>query len=324
MAHRALTQGYWWPKMVKESEAYVQRCERCQKNALLIHQPGNELKMINSPWPFAVWGLDIVGKMPKAKGGYKYMITATDLYTKWVEAAPILHIAADDVARFLWKYIISRLGVPYAILSDNGTQFVAKAIKKLYREHNITMKCFSVAYPQGNGQAEATNKTITRGLKKRLEKRLGAWVEHLPHVLWAYRTTPGRATGRTPFSMAYGMEAVLPLARKIPNARLRAFVPSNNEALIRAEADLIEELREDAHLRHAAYQKEVAKGYNKHVKERCFQVGDLVLRAFVQEKDKTKLKDTWEGPYYIAEKVGHGAYKLAEMNGELIDNPWNT
>ena len=225
MAHRALSQGYWWPKMVKESEAYVQKCPRCQKNALLIHQPANELKMLTSPWPFAVWGLDIVGKMPKARGGYIFLITATDLYTKWVEAAPLRKIRAEDVEVFLWKQIISRFGVPFAILSDNGTQFVAEAIKILYQKHNITIKNSSVSYPQGNGQAEASNKTITRGLKKRLDEKLGNWVEELPHVLWAYRTTPGRATGRTPFSMAYGMEAVLPLALKIPSHRVRNFYP---------------------------------------------------------------------------------------------------
>ena len=309
--------------MGKEAEDYVKKCPRCQKNALLIHQPANTLKMIESPWPFAVWGLDIVGKMPKAPGGFEYMITATDLYTKWVEAAPLVKIRAEEVKIFLWKSIISRFGVPFAILSDNGKQFVAVAIKNLCREYNITIKNSSVSYPQGNGQAEASNKTISRGLKKRLQGSLGKWVEELPNVLWAYRTTPVRATGRTPFSMAYGMEAVLPLELKIPTKRVRLFVPSNNEALLRAEVDLIDDLRDEAHLKHERYQRELARGFNKNVKPRHFQKGDLVLRLVVQAKDKTKLKDAWEGPYYVAEKIGHGSYLLAEMNGEVVENPWN-
>lgn len=72
LAQWALTQGYWWLKMVKQSEDYVKRCVRCQKHASLIHQPTFPLKMITSPWPFAVWAFDIIGKMPKALGGFEH------------------------------------------------------------------------------------------------------------------------------------------------------------------------------------------------------------------------------------------------------------
>ncbi|KAL6321232.1 hypothetical protein AAG906_016266 [Vitis piasezkii] len=58
---------------------------------------------------------------------------------------------------------------------------------------------------------EATNKTLINALKKRLEQAKGKWVEELPGVLWAYRTTPGRPTGNTPFALAYGMDAVIPI-----------------------------------------------------------------------------------------------------------------
>ena len=67
------------------------------------------------------------------------------------------------------------------------------------------------AYPQGNGQAEAINKVIVNGIKKRLNDAKGKLVEELLHVLWTYRTTPRRLTGETPFSMTYGAEAVIPL-----------------------------------------------------------------------------------------------------------------
>ena len=74
-----------------------------------------------SPWPFAQWGIDIVGKLPTAPGGFKFLITGTDYFTKWVEAEPLVTITAADVKKFIWKNIVSRFGVPYAIMSDNGT-----------------------------------------------------------------------------------------------------------------------------------------------------------------------------------------------------------
>ena len=68
-------------------------------------------------------------------------------------------------------------------------------------------------------QAEASNKTVLDGIKKRLEKAKGGWIDELPSVLWAYRTTPRRGTGETPYSLAYGVEAVIPLEIGYPTIR---------------------------------------------------------------------------------------------------------
>ena len=68
LSHRALTQGYWWSNMQKEVQEYVKKCDQCQRFAPNIHQPGGVLNPLSSPWPFAQWGLDIVGPFPKAVG----------------------------------------------------------------------------------------------------------------------------------------------------------------------------------------------------------------------------------------------------------------
>jgi ribonuclease HI len=323
LAERAITQGYWWPKMRKSAEDYVKKCDACQKHATILHQPTLSLQPVTSPWPFAQWGLDIVGVLPTAPGGFKHLITATDYFTKWVEAEPLVHITATEVEQFIWKNIISRFGVPYAIISDNGTQFVAEGVKALCKKKNIRVFNSTVAYPQGNGQAEASNKSISAGIKRRLTNKRGKWVEELPKVLWGYRTTPRRGTGRTPFSMAYGMEAVLPTAATAPTDRTEAFHPATNEEHVAAELNHIEDLRDEANIKYAAYQQDVARNYNKHVRIRPFQVDDLVLREVVQKKNKKKFMPNWEGPFRITAKAGYGAYKLAEMDGTPVSNPWN-
>ena len=53
LAHRALTQGYWWPGMQKEAQEYVKKCDQCQRFAPNTHQPGGVLNPISSPWLFA-------------------------------------------------------------------------------------------------------------------------------------------------------------------------------------------------------------------------------------------------------------------------------
>ena len=73
LSHRAITQGYWWPGMQKEAQEYVKKCDQCQRFAPNIHQPGGVLNPLSSPWPFAHWGLDIVGPFSKAVGNKKYL-----------------------------------------------------------------------------------------------------------------------------------------------------------------------------------------------------------------------------------------------------------
>ena len=97
------------------------------------------------------------------------------------------------------------------------------------------------AYLQGNGQAEAVNKVIVNGLKKKLDDAKGRWVEELPHFLWTYRTTPRKSTGETPFSMTYGAEVVIPLENGFPTMRTSAFTSDGNSELLKKNLDLIKE-----------------------------------------------------------------------------------
>ena len=138
LAHRAITQGYWWPNMQREALEYVKKCDQCQRYAPGIHQPGGILNPISSPWPFAQWGLDIVGPFPKAVGNKKYLIVGTDYFTKWVEAEPLANIRDVDAKRFVWRNIVTRFGVPHVLITDNGLQFDSKMFRDYCGELGIT------------------------------------------------------------------------------------------------------------------------------------------------------------------------------------------
>ena len=88
-----------------------------------------------------------------------------------------------DAKKFVWKNIVTRFGVPHALISDNGLQFDSKTFRRYCCELGITNRYSTPAYPQRNGQAEAVNKVIVNGLKKRLDNAKGRWVEELPYVL---------------------------------------------------------------------------------------------------------------------------------------------
>ena len=167
------------------------------------------------------------------------------------------------------------------LISNNGLQFDNKTFRKYCSDLGIKNRYSTLAYPQGNVQAEAVNKVIVNGLKKRLDDTKGRWVEELPHVLWTYRTTPRKSTGETPFSMTYEAEAVIPLENGFPTMRSSAFTLDRNNELLEKNLDLIEERRENAMVQLAYCQHKFKQGYDMNVKLRPLAPGDLVLRKVV-------------------------------------------
>ena len=131
-----------------------------------------------------------MGPFPKAVGNKKYLLVYIDYFTKWVETETLANIKDVDVKKFIRKNIVTRFGVSYVLISDNDLQFDSKVFRKYCSDLGIKNRYSTSAYSQGNGQAEAVNKVIVNGLKKRLDDAKGKWIEELPYVLWTYRTTP--------------------------------------------------------------------------------------------------------------------------------------
>lgn len=170
-----------------------------------------------------------------------------------------------------------RFGLPLVLVSDNGPQFVGSDFESFLRE-GIKHKKSSVAYPQGNGQVEVTNRILLRGIEKRLEECKKKWPEELPHVFWAYRTSPRTSTGETPFKMAYGTEVVLPIEVGSPSHRTIHFEEISNEEGIRTNLELIDEVRDQAVHRMERYKEKTRAYFGQKARVKNFGVGDLVLR----------------------------------------------
>ena len=259
-------------------------------------------------------------------GNKKYLLVGTYYFTKWVEAKPLANIRDVDAKRFIWKNIVTPFGVPHVLISDNGLQFDSKMFRKYCGELGITNRYSTPAYPQGNGQAEAVNKVILSGLKKRLDDAKGKWVEELPHVLWTYRTMPRRSTGETLFLMTYRAKAVNPLESGFSTTRTSSFSPKDNDEQLARNLDLIEEKRENAMVQLAHYQQKLKRGYDANVRLRPLTPSDLVLCKIVGTAKNPawgKLGPNWEGPYRITSNAGIGAYFLENLNEHVIPRPWN-
>ena len=164
------------------------------------------------------------------------------------------------------------------------------------------------------------------GLKKRLEGAKGKWAEELPNVLWAYRTTPRRSTGETPFSLTYGAEAVIPAEINLCSVQVSGFNLAKNSELMLKQLNLLEERRESVTIRLAEYQQKLARRYNRDVRRKEFGVGDLVLRKVMgntRDVNARKLALTWEGSYRVTAIIGAEAYYLEDLDERPLPQPWN-
>ena len=124
LVHKIMRTGYFWLTMETNCYKFVQRCLECQMQEDFIHVPSSELHALTSPWPFSVWGIDIIGKIsPKSSSGHEYILIAIDYFTKWVEATSYVGLTTARVAKFIKSHIIYRYGVPHELISDRGAHF---------------------------------------------------------------------------------------------------------------------------------------------------------------------------------------------------------
>ncbi|KAK8918768.1 hypothetical protein KSP39_PZI021391 [Platanthera zijinensis] len=325
-------QGYFWPTLGLDAAKFTKECHKCQLFTPLQLQPAQRLRSITAPWPFAIWGMDLVGPFPQASGQRRFLLVMIDYFSKWLEVKALAKVTSQVVRNFVWGEIICRHGLPQAIVTDNGPQFASTEFTSFCEQLGIDLRFASVHHPRSNGQVEAANKIIVNLLKKKVENLRGSWVEQLPSVLWALRTTPNTATGETPFKLSHGCEAVLPVEFEVRTPRVvgagehKEEWRANNEEELRLSLDMVEELRDLSAVRQEEIKRRMAKYFDKHVRVKQFAEGDLVLRkvdAAGRSAAVGKLHPNWEGPFIVQEALKSGGYRLRNVEGETLSLTWS-
>jgi transposase InsO family protein len=132
------------------------------------------------------------------------------------------------VISFLENNIFSRFGLPLEIITNNGPTFISAKLTQFLAKLGVKISTLSSYYPQGNGQAESTNKNLVRIIKRLIEYKPCQWHTLLTYVLWVDRTITKVSTGYTPFQFVYGQEAILPIKLELSSLRLMLQVEELN------------------------------------------------------------------------------------------------
>ena len=157
LVHKLIRAGYYWPTMLKDAQAYVKSCDKYHRFSNFIRQPSEELTPMTAPWPFAQWGLDIMGPFSTAIRQLKFQVVGIEYFTKWLEAEALATITEKNIRNFVQRNIICRYRIPRVLVSDNGKQFDNNAFRDFCSELGIKYHYSSPAHSQANGQVEVTN-----------------------------------------------------------------------------------------------------------------------------------------------------------------------
>uniref|UniRef100_A0A2N9GD42 RNA-directed DNA polymerase n=1 Tax=Fagus sylvatica TaxID=28930 RepID=A0A2N9GD42_FAGSY len=219
-----------------------------------------------------------------ASGGYIWILVVTEYFTKWVGAIPLRKATGAVVANFIREHIITRFGIPYKLITDNGTPFINKDVREVLEHYRVKHRRSTPYYPQGNGQAEATNRMLLRILSKMVFDYGNDWKAHLADVLWAYRSSPKTATGFTPFSLVYGTDTISPTELVVPSPRVMQGSELEVDANMCAEARMadlegLDEARDLAKAKSQRNYQKMANVYGKALRVRIFAEGQMVLKS---------------------------------------------
>jgi hypothetical protein len=191
--------------------------------------------MIPPSWPFAVWGLDILGPFPRAVGGYRYLYVAIDKFTKWPKATPVVNITKVLATAFL-KSIVSQFGVPNRVITTMGLSSLAYTFKSTARALASSSVSPQWRIPGAMAKLSGLMLRSSEGSRSGPTAILRNMAQNGLINFRAY-------TGETPFFLVYGAEACLPPEITMGSLRVQAFDEDLQKQQRRQDVDLIDERR---------------------------------------------------------------------------------
>ncbi len=295
-----LDQRYWWDGMFRDVHAFCRGCLTCATYQRTGRRSKAPLLSIAVGGPFHRVGVDIMELLLTVNGS-RYTITFIDYLTKWVKSFPSDNQTRESIVRLLVDHISCRHGVPEESVSDRGANLLSMLMREVCQLTGMHKISTTAYHPQADGLVENFNRTLRAMLAKYLGRFGANWDEHLPRLLFAYRTKPHESIGESPFFLLYGRDARIPSDADLVPKRSPYQVDTVDykSELAMGLADAWETTR--VQIRKALkWQKSC---YDRHTRKKDFVVGDRVM-VFMPHKrsgKNRKLARPHFGPYYVIE-----------------------
>ncbi|UYV77321.1 hypothetical protein LAZ67_15000497 [Cordylochernes scorpioides] len=201
-----MTSRFIWPDIKRNIKEWAQTCIQCQRNKTSRHTK-SEIKQFKEPDErFSTAHIDLIGPFPPSNE-YVYCLTCIDRFTGWIEAIPIRSETAETVARAFYEGWITRFGVPYEVITDQGRQFTSELFKTLATLCGVKLKHTTAYHPQSNGKIERFHRTLKAAIRAHNSNK---WTESIPTVLLGLRAALRKDSDYSLTQMVYGKTIKLP------------------------------------------------------------------------------------------------------------------
>lgn len=299
--YRRISQRYFWPRLYRSVQSFVQSCPDCQRHKRPPQSPTGLLQPLPCPErPFQRVGIDLIGPLHASASGNRWILVASDHLTRYAETCALPNATADHIAHFFLTNILLRHGAPQTLLSDRGRVFLSTLVQELLQACNVIHRTTPAYHPQTNGLTEKLNRTLVDMLAMYTDLHQTNWDKVLPFITFAYNTSTHTTTGFSPFFLLFGREASCTLDTVLP---YRSDFTEHQS--VSDMASYAEECRQLARLQTTRAQADQKRRYDNHHRDISFETGDLVWLSVPQRHIglSQKLLDKYLGPYRILDRT---------------------
>ena len=308
-----LGRRYYWPGMSTDLLRWIETCPKCNTSKPGMGKGKMPLTQELFGVRFARIAVDIITGFVTTPEGNTCMMVVTDYYTKYTRVFAMKDHKAATCARALVKGWILYLGVPLMLHSDQGREFESNLWQEMCHQLAICKTRTNPYRPQSDGQVERFNRTLIQVLKGLVNREMDDWDEQCDFVCHAYNSTVHASTNCSPNLLVFGEDLIMPadlvfgVVGRNPDLPCQIlFVEALKEQFKNAYELVRIELEKNA-----SWQK---TGYDTNLKERRYQIGDLVGR-FHEPLVGIKLSDNWDGPWTITQKISDNTVLMRDANG---------
>nr|CAD2163044.1 unnamed protein product [Meloidogyne enterolobii] len=293
---------FWWKRINTDTKNFVTSCIRCQQRKnipKIVHK--EPIFPIQIPTePFQRVHIDILGPLPETIEGFKYILTMTDSFSKWLTAIPMINQTAFSVSQAFTDNFITKYGCPRTIVTDNGRQFVGRIFGDLAKIYGFRHNKTTTYHPQSNGAVERMNRVIADMLYNYVNIKGSDWSSHLQHVSFAYNSSIHASSRQTPYFILYARDPVTPIDLRLKGTDIGEREVEMSEYL-ENKVKMVKETWESVKESLAKAQNQQKKFADLERKEHNFEPFDLVLIQIdhYTPENYHKFRQKWSGPYRV-------------------------
>jgi transposase InsO family protein len=202
--YSALQGKYFWPRMFATVRQCIQTCTACDRVRATFDFKHDDLKPLPLMALFYRYHIDTIVNLPAARDGSRHLVVVIEACSKWVEIVPVRDINSDATARVFRERVLSRVGNPVEVVSDNGSEYQG-AFHRLLQSVGIDHRYITPGHPESNGAVERTNGAIKKALRKYIQDQsVLDWPQFIPTIEFGLRCTTHSTTGYSPFFLLHG------------------------------------------------------------------------------------------------------------------------